>query len=307
MLDVSRPFSRPDALAAGLTDRQLQSGRFQRPHTGVYVAADVELTAALRAEAALVPFGPAAFASHATAARLWGLPIPALPDEHVTVPTDAERRRRAGVRCHQVSRGSDLKVMVVAGVRVSAPEQVFAELAAELTLVDLVVVGDHLVRRGHVSLTRLRAFCATWAGPRAAHARAAVAFVRERADSPMETRLRLLIVLAGLPEPRVNVTYGENDGLTFRRYDLSWPEIQVIVEYDGRHHIERVEQWESDLDRREAIDDSGWRILVVVSSGIYAQPGRTLERIHRLLLARRLPGVPARLHPGWRRHFPGHS
>jgi hypothetical protein len=83
-----------------------------------------------------------------------------------------------------------------------------------------------------------------------------VALVRERVDSPMESRLRMLIVLAGLPEPRVNVTYGEEDGLVLRRYDLSWPEVRVIVEYDGRHHVERVEQWESDLERREAIDDA---------------------------------------------------
>jgi hypothetical protein len=307
VLDVRRPFSRSAALAAGLSDRQLQSGRFHRPHTGVYVASDVELTPVIRAEAALVPFGPAAFASHATAARVWELPVPALPDEHVTVLTDGERRARTGVRCHQVPRGSSPSVMAVGGVRVSSPEQVFAELATQLTLVDLVVVGDQLVRRGHVSLGRLRAFCAAWTGPCAAHARAAVAFVRERVDSPMETRLRLLIVLAGLPEPRVNLTYGEDDGLTFRRYDLSWPEVKVIVEYDGRHHIERVEQWESDLERREAIDDSGWRILVVVASGIYAHPGRTLDRIHRLLLARRLPGVPSRLGPAWRRHFPGYA
>lgn len=72
-----------------------------------------------------------------------------------------------------------------------------------------------------------------------------------------------------------------------------------------RCHIERVEQWESDLERREAIDESGWRILVVVSSGIYGNPGRTLERIHRVLLERRLPGTPTRLRSDWQRHFPG--
>jgi hypothetical protein len=175
---------------------------------------------------------------------------------------------------------------------------------------DEAYAGDHLVRQGHIRLDRLRSFVAGWRGPRAAHARAAVGFVRERVDSPMETRLRMLlrmlVVLSGLPEPRVNITYGEDDGLTFRRYDLSWPEVRVIVEYDGRHHVERVEQWEADLVRREAIDDSGWRILVVVSSGIYTDPRGTLARIHRLLRARRLPGVPAQLGDEWRRHFPGH-
>ena len=38
----------------------------------------------------------------------------------------------------------------------------------------------------------------------------------------------------------------EADGEPVRRYDLSRPAAKVIVEYDGRHHIERVEQWEDD-------------------------------------------------------------
>ncbi|WP_182379201.1 DUF559 domain-containing protein [Nocardioides sp. WS12] len=306
MPDLRRPFLRTDALAAGWSDKQLQSSRFQRLHVGIYLDADVDLTPGIRAEAALLPFCAEAFASHATAARLLRIPIPTLPEEHVTVPGDGDRRSRSGVRCHQVPRGSAPSVVLVDGIRVSAPAQVFVELAGQLSLVDLVVVGDHLVRNGRVRIDALRDFCAGWTGRRAAHARVAASFVREKVDSPMESRLRMLILLAGLPEPRVNITYGEDDGLSYRRYDLSWPEVKVIVEYDGRHHIERIEQWESDLDRREAIDDSGWRILVVVSSGIYADPGRTLERIHRLLLARRLPGVPARLRPDWRRHFPGH-
>jgi hypothetical protein len=79
----------------------------------------------------------------------------------------------------------------------------------------------------------------------------------------METRLRMLIVLAGLPEPQVNLTLRAGDGTPLRRYDLCWPEVRVIVEYDGRHHVEREEQWEADLDRREADDDDGWRTLIV--------------------------------------------
>jgi very-short-patch-repair endonuclease len=81
--------------------------------------------------------------------------------------------------------------------------------------------------------------------------------------------------------------------------------VRVIVEYDGRQHIEREHSWESDLERREAIDDDGWRILVVTSRGIYREPGRTVVRVWRLLRARRLPGVPNRPSDAWRPHFPG--
>ena len=105
----------------------------------------------------------------------------------------------------------------------------------------------------------------------------------------------MLLVLAGLPEPMVNITVADLNGQPLRRYDLCWPEVRVIVEYDRRPHIEREDNWESDLDRREAIDDDDWRILFVIATGIYRHPERTVLRVWRLLRRRQLPGVPT--HP----------
>ncbi len=49
----------------------------------------------------------------------------------------------------------------------------------------------------------------------------------------METRLRLLLVLAGLPEPTVNVIVRGPDGEWLRRFDLCYPIFRLVVEYDG--------------------------------------------------------------------------
>lgn len=249
-----------------------------------------------------MPFGPGAWASHATAARVLELPLPVLPGEHVTVLERAERRNRTGITCHFAPNGL---ITRRDGVRLSAPEQVFVELAEQLTLVDLVVAGDHMVRVGLVDPGQLRRFCAESRHRGARRARQAAGYVRPGVDSPMETRTRMLIVLAGLPEPEVNALVG--DGVDFRKYDLSYRRSRTIVEYDGRHHVERVEQWESDLGRRERIDDDGWRILVVTAKDIYRTPEQTLARIHRVLRERGEPGVPARLDDRWREHFPGHG
>jgi hypothetical protein len=299
--DPMRPFTRAAAAAQG-NIRDLRTPTYQRLLHGIYVAATVEMTPALIAEAALLPFGEKAWASHATAARVLGLPIPALPGEHVTVVERRRRRSRRDVTCHLTKKGWFNEV---SGVRVSAPQQVFVELATQLTLVDLVIVGDHLVRKGLVDLATLRKFCADASGPGAALARTATGYVRNGVDSPMETRLRLLIVLAGLPEPEVNLLVG--DEVERRKYDLSYRRSKTILEYDGRQHVERVEQWEADLERREGIDDDQWRILVFVAKDIYKSPGRTLERIHRALRLRGEPGVPATLSDAWRAHFPGWS
>jgi hypothetical protein len=134
--------------------------------------------------------------------------------------------------------------------------------------------------------------------------RLAAAYVRERVDSPMETRLRMLIVLAGLPEPEVNLILRDELGAPIRRYDLLYRASRTAVEYDGRHHTERKGQWESDIERREAIDSDNHRLLVVIARGIYVEPERTLLRIWRVLRER---GVPAELSDGWRPHFPSRA
>lgn len=297
-LDTSRPFSRAMALRAGLGKR-LRTRAFRQLLHGVYVDADVPDSPLLAARAALVPFGPKAWASHATAARLLGVPIPPLPGEHVTVLERRERRNRNDVTCHQ---STDALIIRIDGTRVSAPQHLFLELASMLSLVDLVVVGDHLIRKRLVSLADLRHYCANACGAGAVQARAAVAFVRERVDSPMETRLRLLLVLAGLPEPEINpdMTVRGNR----RRYDLVWRHARLIVEYDGRHHVEREQQWESDIERREEADDSAWTLRIITAKGIYRSPDETVAKIHRLLLERHEPGVPRTLTDGWRQHFP---
>ena len=299
-LDVTQPFLRAQALASGIPASALRTSAYRRLFRGIYVAASTRVTPTLRAQAAVLLVDASAFASHASAARMYSVPLPVLPDEHVSVTDPALRRPRPGLRCH-VCRHPMLRV--VDGVRVSAPAQLFVELSTQLSLVDLVVVGDHLVRRRLVTLEELRDHCAA-STRRGSSARRAAGLVRERVDSPMETRLRLLLVLAGLPEPEVNLTLRDVDGQPLRRFDLSYPGVRLIVEYDGRHHVERVETWEADLDRREEIDDEGWRILVVTARGVYTQPARTLERVARVLRARGMPGVPARLDDEWRLHFP---
>ena len=97
----------------------------------------------------------------------------------------------------------------------------------------------------------------------------------------METRLRLLIVLAGLPEPEVNFILRAPDGSWRRRFDLCYPGYRLIVEYDGRKHAFDSEQWSGDLTRREELDELEWRIIVVESSGIYTDPLRTCNAYAR--------------------------
>ncbi|HWJ08749.1 MAG TPA: hypothetical protein VNS46_05195 [Nocardioides sp.] len=302
-LDVRRPFSRADALAAGLDAAVFRGPLVQRLFRGVYLSADVPVTPHLRAQGAVVPFPDGAFASHASAARVHAVPIPTLAEEYVTVTDPDHRRSRDAIRC--LVRTSDDGVVHRGGLRVSGHARMFIELAELIGLVDLVIVGDVLAGRGTVTPARLAAACRASDLPGAARARTAAALVRTGVDSPMETRLRLLIALAGLPEPEVNHEVRDETGHVTRRYDLYYRRSRTLVEYEGRHHAESTSQWNSDIERREELDDQARRLVVVTGDGIFVEPERTLHRIHRILMERGEPGVPKVLSNAWRLHFPG--
>jgi hypothetical protein len=52
-------------------------------------------------------------------------------------------------------------------------------------------------------------------------------------ESPMETRIRLAIVLDGLPAPQLQVPVGPY------RLDVAYPEMRLGIEYDGREHLDQ--------------------------------------------------------------------
>jgi hypothetical protein len=302
-IDLRRPFTRADAIAAGVSPSSLKGSSFRRIFRGVYVHASVSAHPLVRVAAALLIHPPGAFASHASAGRVYDVPLPTLPDEHVSVFADGDRRFRPGVRPHVAALGTP--VTVVRGMRVSAPAQMFLELGGMLGLVDLVVVGDALVRLRRVTLAELRAWCAASKLPGARAARQAASYVRAEVDSPMETRLRMLLVLAGLPEPTVNHRILHRDGSVRYRFDLSYPAEKIVVEYDGRQHRADLDQWDQDTDRKDWFDAEGWLHVPVFSRGIYRDPGKTLRRVRVVLLSRGVV-LPRRLCDDWRPHFPGH-
>ena len=112
------------------------------------------------------------------------------------------------------------------------------DLATGLDLVALVVLGDSLIRAGRTSTAVLRDAATAWRGRGAKLARRAARYVRDGIDSAMETRLRMLLVLAGLPAPEVNFILRHPDGSWWMRFDMCYPSLKLIIEYDGRQHAE---------------------------------------------------------------------
>ena len=295
-----RPFSRQQALAVGLTDQELRGPDYVKVLGAVFVSSRVGLTPHARVQAGLMVHPPDAIATHTSVARLMGAPVPSDPLVHITVVNPGDRRQRHGLRCH-VAAIAEEDVRILQGLRVSAPARMFVELAGQLNLIDLVIVGDWLVRHEHVSVEELRSYCARSRLRYARRAKDAATYVRAGVDSPMETRLRLLIVLAGLPEPEVDVKLVDEYGQVYLRADLGYRSVKLAVEYDGRHHDE-PQQRSRDGDRRDEFEEGSWRLLVVRADGIYGNPAKTIARVWRALQARGFePLTPPT--DGWRAHF----
>ena len=145
--DRRQPFSRADARAAGIALRELLGPRYHKVLYDRYVLSSVPITVALRGEAALAISPAGSYLSHHTAAELWGGVVPRSSDVHVTVPeASSVRSRRQGIKGHVAAGRPD--PVWLRRLPVSGPTQTFLDLAgAGLDLIDLVVLGDSLVKR----------------------------------------------------------------------------------------------------------------------------------------------------------------
>jgi very-short-patch-repair endonuclease len=148
-----------------------------------------------------------------------------------------------------------------------------------------VVLGDAILGRGQSSLDALARIAAGARHRRGVRLlRLALPLLEPRTDSPMETRLRLLLVRAGLPRPEANRDVVV-DGEWIARPDLSYPGVRIAIEYDGDHHRSR-RQWRSDRARRQLLEDAGWVVLEFTADDVLRRPEATVERVRRALCAR---------------------
>lgn len=292
------PFTWSQGQAARIPRRAMENGRgFRQIVHGVYVPADLEVDAEVEGRAALLVAGPRAFLSHHQAARLYGAIVPDTPVLHASVAPGLTRSTHREVLVHQSRRAPQR----FRGLPITSPEDTFADMARCVPLVELVVLGDSLVRRHRTTPDELVAAMSRPNGGGIRLARRAATLVRARVDSAMETRSRMLRVLSGLPELETDIRFHDAAGNLLRRLDAGDRATRTAVEYDGRHHVERVGQWESDLVRREEFEDEQWRVVTLISRDLYVTPGRTVARLDRIFRARGMRYPPLR--EEWRRHF----
>lgn len=284
-----------------MSKHHLDSSAYARLFGSVRLLATVPIDVRIRCLAAAL-VAPELVVSHHTAAELWGGIMPETTLTHLTARGQDRRRPRKGLVVHHAK---EVRTTARGGIVLTTPEQTFCDLASTLGPVDLVILGDSLVRKKATTLDALLTAVEQSSGAARERARLAAALVRERVDSPMETRVRLMLVFAGLPEPVVNLQVGA-DGVTFR-LDLAWPDLCLAVEYDGRHHAEDAAQWGHDLSRREWLDGRGWRLIVLRAEDVFGTPWASVVRVVAAMRARGFDKPLTSPPAAFAEHFPGRA
>jgi hypothetical protein len=165
-------------------------------------------------------------------------------------------------------------------IRVTTAARTWLDLAAvhpRLDRDDLIVAGDHLVNLPWLTGVGRTDPITTLAEIRAAMQRAgrfrgitaareALEFVRVGADSPPESRTRLALVDAGLPEPELQVPADPADPCS-PRADLGLVRWKIALQYEGYHHRDARQQ-AADAHRDAWFQTHGWLVIKVTSADL---------------------------------------
>ncbi|MBI5340248.1 MAG: hypothetical protein HZB45_21425 [Mycolicibacterium rufum] len=95
--------------------------------------------------------------------------------------------------------------------------------------------------------------------------RDAVELMDAGAQSPQETRLRLLLIDRGFPPPRTQIPVADQYGFEFAYLDMGWEDLLIAVEYDGDHHRTDTDQYRWDARRLRKLADAGWIVIRVMA------------------------------------------
>jgi G:T-mismatch repair DNA endonuclease (very short patch repair protein) len=157
------------------------------------------------------------------------------------------------------------------------------DIACQEPLMEAVPALDVLLGRAIVGRSELSEAAALLAGRRGGRrAQRAVALADPRAGSQPESRVRVLLTLAGLtPVPQFTVLDAE--GGFVARVDLAFPEARIAIEYDGAWHA-APGQFARDRRRLNRLVAAGWTVVHVTAADL-RRPDGLLTQV-RALLAR---------------------
>lgn len=263
----------------------IRGGRFTRRslvrdcrpiYRNVYLQRDVELTALLRAQAAWLSSGATLCGLSAAAVLGTKWLDPRAPAEILR----SVRHSQAGivVRSYRVL---DDEKLVINGVPLTTPARTAFDVGRQRPIDHAVPMVDALLRATRITPADVLVVADRWPGTRGVdRLRSTLRLADGRAESPRESRLRLILVRAGLPRPECQIEFR---ALRIR-VDMGWPQWKVAVEYDGVQHWTDGRQRSWDIERTALLEAEGWAV-VRVSAEMMSRPRVIVDRVRAKLHA----------------------
>jgi hypothetical protein len=283
---------------AGVTRSRTRAMDLVLVSRGIRVPAesDASGTAALRAYTDL---DDTSILVSLSAARVWNIPLPANRSGdwriHLARRRGFSSPRRANVAGHLLTLLPQ-EAVEYDGVRVTSPARTWLDLAALLTVEDLVVAGDYLVcshgpefpvpKEALCSIEELRDIATRHPGMRGVRtARASLELIRVGADSAPESMMRLALVNGNLPEPVLNHVVRNNFGQPVLWPDAAYEEFKISLQYDGQHHG-GAGQHLRDIERQEKSLAHGWLEVRISKHDLEGERPAVVHKVRRALQSR---------------------
>ena len=225
-----------------------------------------------------------------TAAWLHGLDFAPCDPIEVSLPMNSQTSHLARVALRRSDFGED-EVSSVHALRVTSRVRTVADVARHVDVVEATVILDTALHRRIVGKGQLQAWIDSHPGFRGIGVqRRALELAEYRAESPMESRLRLLFIRAGLPRPSLQVPLYDSRGLFLARPDLYYPIHRLAIEYDGAIHRHSLA---ADNRRQNRLLEAGYRLLRFTAADVLSTPAETVR-----IVSRALATPPRSLTPG---------
>jgi very-short-patch-repair endonuclease len=268
-----------EARAAGVTLSGLRGKAWRRLGAELYCWSGLREDPLLVLTAWRRVLPPEAVFAGATAAWLLGLDMSPVDPVEIVVPVGSGVRSRAAlsVRYCQIPRN---EISTLRGLRATTLRRTLIDLCLRLPAVEALVAIDMAVAASLTDPVGLVRYANASNGRAGARRLRSLATIAAPAESPMETRLRWLLIEAGLPHPEVQTDLRDGNEQFVGRADLYYPSARLVLEFDGGNHRERLVE---DDRRQNLLINAGFRLLRFTGADIHRQPDVVVAQVRAAL------------------------
>lgn len=278
------PFLGTEALAVGTVTRRTLRSQHDQVYRNVYLPKGAELTPSARAVAAWLWSERQATLAGLSAAALHGT-------QWIDPRKAAELYRRNGkpvdgIVIHRDELFDD-ETCLVRGIPATTPGRTAFDLGRRGRRTLAVVQVDALANATKLQKSDVQPLIERHRGVRGlVQLREVLNLMDAGAESPQETRTRLVLIDAELPRPTTQIiVYGNFAERRYAKVDMGYEDFKVGVEYDGEQHWTNPQQYAYDIDRHAELLARGWVIIRVSAEMLRYRPEVIVARVCTALRA----------------------